>query len=109
MPDRPLPVPSDDLSRRLTIARPDEDQNLPHIRSVVADRSFVRTTWRVAGPPTQPPAGPRQIRKNRFRNRSASAVSPLAVPPLTRPNAVSTMLPGSNSSMAGRSSMLPGS
>ena len=50
-----------------------------------------------------------QIRKNRFRNRSASAASPLAVPPLTRPNVVSTMLPGSNSSTAGRSSMLPGS
>ena len=31
MPDLPLPVPSDDLSRRLTIVRPDEDQNLPHI------------------------------------------------------------------------------
>ncbi len=31
MPDQPLPVPSDDLSRRLTIARPDEDQSLPHI------------------------------------------------------------------------------
>ena len=31
------------------------------------------------------------------------------LPPLIRPNAVSTRLPGSNSSMAGRSSMLPGS
>jgi quercetin dioxygenase-like cupin family protein len=31
MPDQPLPVPPDDLSRSLTIARPDEDQNLPHI------------------------------------------------------------------------------
>lgn len=31
MPDYPLPVPPDDLSRRLTIARPDEDQGLPHI------------------------------------------------------------------------------
>jgi len=31
MPDHPLPVPPDDLSRRLTIARPDEDQGLPHI------------------------------------------------------------------------------
>ncbi|HEX3958283.1 MAG TPA: cupin domain-containing protein [Trebonia sp.] len=28
MPD---PIPPDDLSRRLTIARPDEDQHLPHI------------------------------------------------------------------------------
>jgi antitoxin (DNA-binding transcriptional repressor) of toxin-antitoxin stability system len=50
-----------------------------------------------------------QMRKNRFRNRSARAASPLAVPPLIRPNAVSTMLPGSNSRMAGKSSMLPGS
>ncbi|MDX6420273.1 MAG: hypothetical protein QOG28_4893, partial [Trebonia sp.] len=28
MPDQ---IPPDDLSRRLTIARPDEDQALPHI------------------------------------------------------------------------------
>ena len=31
MPDQPVPIPPDDLSRRLTIARPDEDQGLPHI------------------------------------------------------------------------------
>ena len=31
MPDQPHPVPPDDLSRRLTVARPDEDQSLPHI------------------------------------------------------------------------------
>ena len=31
MPDQPNPVPPDDLSRRLTVARPDEDQGLPHI------------------------------------------------------------------------------
>ena len=31
MPDQPTPVPPDDLSRGLTIARPDEDQSLPHI------------------------------------------------------------------------------
>src|ERR1700730_5364044 len=31
MPDQPNPIPPDDLSRRLTIARPDEDQSLPHI------------------------------------------------------------------------------
>jgi cytochrome P450 len=31
MPDQPNPIPPDDLSRRLTIARPDEDQGLPHI------------------------------------------------------------------------------
>jgi hypothetical protein len=28
MPDQPNPVPADDLSRRLTIARADEDQGL---------------------------------------------------------------------------------
>ena len=31
MPDQPEPIPPDDLSRTLTIARPDEDQSLPHI------------------------------------------------------------------------------
>jgi quercetin dioxygenase-like cupin family protein len=31
MPGQPNPVPPDDLSRRLTVARPDEDQDLPHI------------------------------------------------------------------------------
>jgi quercetin dioxygenase-like cupin family protein len=31
MPDQPRPVPPDDLSRGLTVARPGEDQGLPHI------------------------------------------------------------------------------
>jgi hypothetical protein len=31
MPDQAHPIPPDDLSRRLTVARPDEDQPLPHI------------------------------------------------------------------------------
>ena len=31
MSDRPVPVPADDLSRELTIARPDTDQGLTHI------------------------------------------------------------------------------
>jgi quercetin dioxygenase-like cupin family protein len=31
MPDQPEPIPADDLSRELTIARPDDDQSLPHI------------------------------------------------------------------------------
>ncbi|HEX3714397.1 MAG TPA: cupin domain-containing protein [Trebonia sp.] len=31
MPDQPVPVPPDDLSRQLTVARPDADQSLPHI------------------------------------------------------------------------------
>jgi quercetin dioxygenase-like cupin family protein len=31
MTGQPDPIPPDDLSRRLTIAQPDEDQSLPHI------------------------------------------------------------------------------
>ena len=31
MSGQPVPVPPDDLSRQLTVARPDEDQSLPHI------------------------------------------------------------------------------
>jgi quercetin dioxygenase-like cupin family protein len=31
MPDQPAPVPPDDQSRQLTVARPDQDQHLPHI------------------------------------------------------------------------------
>jgi len=31
MPDQPAQIPPDDLSRKLTVARPDEDQGLPHI------------------------------------------------------------------------------
>jgi quercetin dioxygenase-like cupin family protein len=31
LPDQPTPVPPDDLTRKLTVARPDEDQSLPHI------------------------------------------------------------------------------
>ena len=31
MPSQPSPVPPDDLSRKLTVARPDSDQRLPHI------------------------------------------------------------------------------
>ena len=31
MPDQPVSVPPDDLSRGLTVARPDEDQRLTHI------------------------------------------------------------------------------
>jgi len=31
MPDQPAPVPPDDPSRELKVARPDEDQSLPHI------------------------------------------------------------------------------
>lgn len=31
MSEQPEPIPADDLSRGLTIARPDQDQSLPHI------------------------------------------------------------------------------
>jgi hypothetical protein len=31
MPSPPAPIPPDDLSRELTVARPDHDQSLPHI------------------------------------------------------------------------------
>ena len=31
MPDQPAAIPPDDPSRELTVARPDEDQSLPHI------------------------------------------------------------------------------
>ena len=31
MPSQPAPVPPDDLSRKLTVARPDDDPSLPHI------------------------------------------------------------------------------
>ena len=31
MPDQPNPVPPDNLARKLTVARPDEDEGLPHI------------------------------------------------------------------------------
>jgi quercetin dioxygenase-like cupin family protein len=31
VPDQPVPVPPDDLTRQLTVARPDQDQSLPHI------------------------------------------------------------------------------
>src|ERR1700760_3580330 len=38
MPGQPNPVPPDDLSRKLTVARPDEGQDLPHI-GLVGDTS----------------------------------------------------------------------
>src|SRR3984957_4458113 len=31
MPSQPAPVPPDDLSRKLTVPRPDQDQHLPQI------------------------------------------------------------------------------
>jgi quercetin dioxygenase-like cupin family protein len=43
MPDQPTPVPPDDLSRDLTIARPNEDQSLPHI-GLVGDTYTILVT-----------------------------------------------------------------
>jgi quercetin dioxygenase-like cupin family protein len=43
MPDQQEPIPPDDLSRKLTIARPDEDQSLPHI-GLVGDTYTILVT-----------------------------------------------------------------
>ena len=43
MPDQPAPIPPDDLSRKLTVARPDDDQSLPHI-GLVGDTYTILVT-----------------------------------------------------------------
>src|ERR1700678_3177126 len=43
MPSQPTPVPPDDLSRRLTVARPDQHQTLPHI-GLVGDTYTILVT-----------------------------------------------------------------
>ena len=43
MPDQPAPIPPDDPSRRLTVARPDDDQSLPHI-GLVGDTYTILVT-----------------------------------------------------------------
>ena len=43
MPDQPGPIPPDDPARRLTVARPDEDQSLPHI-GLVGDTYTILVT-----------------------------------------------------------------
>src|SRR6202050_5268630 len=43
MPSQPTPVPPDDLSRKLTVARPDHDQSLPHI-GLVGDTYTILVT-----------------------------------------------------------------
>jgi quercetin dioxygenase-like cupin family protein len=45
MPDQPDPIPPDDLTRDLTIARPNEDQALPHI-GLVGDTYTILVTGR---------------------------------------------------------------
>jgi hypothetical protein len=43
MPDQPASIPPDDPSRRLTVARPDDDQSLPHI-GLVGDTYTILVT-----------------------------------------------------------------
>ena len=43
MPSQPMRVPPDDLSRHLTVARPDRDQSLPHI-GLVGDTYTILVT-----------------------------------------------------------------
>jgi quercetin dioxygenase-like cupin family protein len=43
MPSQPTPVPPDDLSRKLTVARPDQDQSLPHL-GLVGDTYTILVT-----------------------------------------------------------------
>src|SRR6202035_2662449 len=43
MPDQPQAIPPDDLSRTLTIARPDQDQSLPHL-GLVGDTYTILVT-----------------------------------------------------------------
>src|SRR6185437_4747558 len=43
MPSQPAPIPPDDPSRELTVARPDEDQSLPHI-GLVGDTYTILVT-----------------------------------------------------------------
>jgi hypothetical protein len=49
MPSQPVPVPPDDLSRRLTVARPDQDQGLPHIGLVGDTYTILVTGEETAG------------------------------------------------------------
>jgi LuxR family maltose regulon positive regulatory protein len=49
MPSQPTPVPPDDLSRKLTVARPDRDQSLPHIGLVRDTYTFLVTGEETAG------------------------------------------------------------
>ena len=49
MPSQPVPVPPDDLSRRLTVARPDQDQGLPHLGLVGDTYTILVTGAETAG------------------------------------------------------------
>jgi len=65
MPSQPAPVPPDDLSRKLTVARPDHDQSLPHIGLVGDTYTILVTGEETAGKYTLidmhvPPGGGRR-------------------------------------------------
>src|ERR1700724_1830232 len=68
MPSQPAPVPPDDLSRELTVARPDSDQSLPHIGLVGDTYTILVTGEDTAGKDTlidmhvPPGGGPPQHR-----------------------------------------------
>lgn len=49
MPSQHMPVPPDDLSRHLTVARPDRDQSLPHIGLVGDTYTILVTGEETAG------------------------------------------------------------
>src|SRR5580700_10096750 len=49
MPSQPAPIPPDDPSRGLTVARPDEDQSLPHIGLVGDTYTILLTGHDTAG------------------------------------------------------------
>ena len=49
MPDQPAPIPPDDPSRGLTVARPDDDQSLPHIGLVRDTYTILVTGQDTAG------------------------------------------------------------
>jgi len=49
MPSQPAPVPPDDLSRKLTVARPDHDPSLPHIGLVGDTYTILVTGEQTAG------------------------------------------------------------
>jgi len=49
MSGQPAPVPPDDLSRELTVARPDRDQSLPHIGLVGDTHTILVTGQDTAG------------------------------------------------------------
>ena len=102
MPDQPAPIPPDDPSRRLTVARPDDDQSLPHI-GLVGDTYTILVTGqaparllclcapadRKSSSPwsaSRSPPGPSRRRRWTPRRRPRSSRSPGRSPPATRPS-----------------------